>query len=575
MKTRCEIRFAVEHEDPGLADVRDILAMVMGFLRDHSVGDPGFLGEFELAAAEALNNAVEHGNAVEGRRFVRAEVLLRSGVAELRVTDPSDFAGWVVQPELPSDPLAEGGRGGFLMTQLADEVAHERTKDGHTVILRKMFPAAGCGYAPGRSEQVLSEMTDELVSSYEMISSLLGLAEWLATAPDTDAFTVGALERLCAVTGADFAYARFEDGGRLKFLGAWGHALKAPAEEVPAEGGGLESRVFRGEGEQTLTVGMILPPDDSLAGLMDQGFVSPILFKGERRGVLVMGRTRTADFFNAGELKVARMLSEYLGIVVMMAELQRRRLAEERDLHDLSIAAGIQLSLMPRDFQAIERLDVQGMCRPARRAGGDYFEVMTLEDRAVICAVADVMGKGLPAALLASMLRTSLRSVVADGAADPGVILARVNNLLREDLTHLGMFITMACVWISPDREQIRYATAGHPEPRLLGADGSCRGLDPGAGGLPIGIMADGVYPSSESPFAREDRLLLYTDGLVEATDGNGAFFGLERLDGCLKTTQRMRGREALEQILGAIDAFSGLGDPSDDRTAVLVCRTG
>ena len=575
MNARVEVAFSIEVDDPMLADVTDIVTRIAGFLRDHALTDPGFLGEFELAAAEALNNAVEHGNAAGRRRFVKAHVRLRPGVAELRVSDPSDYAGWKSPPELPADPLAEGGRGGFLMTQLTDEVVHERTGEGHTVILRKKFPAAGSGYEPGQAEGVLAEMTDELVSSYEMISSLLGLAEWLATAPDTDTFTAGALERLCAVTGADFAYARFEDGGQLKVLGAWGRPLQDPEASVAADGRGVEAAVFRGEGERTLTLGMVLPPDDPLAGLMDQGFVSPILFKDERRGVLVMGRTRTAEFFDAGQLKVARMLSEYLGIVVMMAELQRRRLAEERDLHDLEIAAGIQLSLMPRDFSAIERLDFHGVCRPARRAGGDYFEVLTLPDGAVICAVADVMGKGLPAALLATMLRTGLRGLVAAGETDPGTILARINSLMREDLTHLGMFITMACVWISPERDKIRHASAGHPEPRLADLDGRCRTLDTAAGGLPIGILADGSYASGESSFAKGERLLVYTDGLVEAAGPDGTLFGPERLDECLHATNRLGCRESLERMLAAIDTFSGHSEPSDDRTAVLVSRTG
>jgi serine phosphatase RsbU (regulator of sigma subunit)/anti-sigma regulatory factor (Ser/Thr protein kinase) len=575
MSAKCEIGFSLEVDHPGLGDVAGIMARLMGFLRDHSLSEPGFLAEFELAATEALNNAVKHGNAGPGSKFVRAHLLLRPGTVELRVSDPSDFAGWTGKPELPADLLAESGRGGFLMTQLTDEVRHERGDDGHTIILEKKFPAAGCSYEPGRSEHALAEMTDELVASYEMISSLLGLAEWLATAPDTDTFTAGALERLCAVTGADFAYARFEDGGQLKVLGSWGRPLHEPPDAVGADGRGIEAGVFRGAGERTLTVGTVLPPDDPLAGLMDQGFVSPILFKDERRGVLVMGRTRTADFFEAGQLKVARMLAEYLGIVVMMAELQRRRLAEERDLHDLAIAAGIQLSLMPRDFSAIASLDFHGVCRPARHAGGDYFDVINLPDGAVLCAVADVMGKGLPAALLATMLRTGLRGLVAAGESDPGAILARVNSLMREDLAQLGMFITMACVWISPDRDCLRHAGAGHPEPRLVGPDGTCRTLDPGAGGLPIGILPDGHYASGESAFAPGERLLVYTDGLLEATAPDGAMFGEERLDGCLRAARGLSCRESLERLLAEVDAFTGHAEPSDDRTAVLVSRTG
>jgi len=569
-----EIGFTLEVADPGFSDVSDAVGQLLGFLRDHSLGDATFLGEFELAAAEALNNAVKHGNTGGGRRFFRAHLALRAGLVELRVSDPSNFQGWATPPQLPEDPLAEGGRGGYLMTQLADEVFHESGADGHVLILRKRVPLATDSYVPGRVERTLAEMTDELVSSYEMINSLLGLSEWLATAPEIDTFTGGALKRLCEVTGADFAYARFESAGDLVLLNQHGRALRDIPLAIPADSRSVEADVFGGDGERTLTGGAVLPPGDPAAGLMVQGFVSLIHFKDQRQGVLFMGRTAASEFFDAGQLKIARMLSEYLGIVVMMAELQERRMAEERDLRDLEIAAGIQLSLMPRDFAELDRLDLQGVCRPARQAGGDYFDVIPQPDGSVICVVADVMGKGLPAALLAMMLRTTLRGLVAAGEKEPGEILARANILMSGDLIQLGMFITVACVWISPERDLLRHASAGHPAPCLLGADGVVLVLD-SAGGLPIGILAHGSYPSGETPFVRGSRLLVYTDGLVEAAAPDGSPFGAKRLEESLRATSRLNCRESLGLILDGITEFTGNAEPSDDRTAVLVSRTG
>lgn len=365
-----ELSCCMDVDEPSFSDVTSAVVKLMGFLRDHGVTDAEFLQQFELATAEALNNAVEHGAGAGGKNFFRARLYIRPEFVEMRVVDPSSFEGWATPPELPDDPFAEGGRGHYLMSQLTDELVHEDENGCHMLVLRKRFTTGKWEYVAGHSDQVLSEMTDELVASYEMISTLLGLSEWLATSPEIDAFSEGALARLCEVTGASFSYVRFEDRGNLVLLKQSGKALRSPAESILIDGPGLEAEVFRTGHEVTLPAGTVYAPGDPLEGIMDTGFVTPILFKDQRRGILVMGHTMFAPFFDAGKLKIARLLCDYLGIVVAMAGLQKRRLAEERALHDLKIAAQIQLSLMPKDFSPREGLDFYGLCLPARQAGG-------------------------------------------------------------------------------------------------------------------------------------------------------------------------------------------------------------
>lgn len=567
----CELSCCLDVEEPGFADVTAAVLRLMGFLRDHGVNDARFLGEFELAMAEALNNAVEHGSSGAAGKFFRARLYLRPEFVELRVVDPSSFGGWSSAPKLPDDPFAEGGRGHYLMAHLTDELAHEEENGCHVLVLRKKF-ASRCEYVPGASERIVAEMTDELVSSYEMISTLLDLSEWLATSPEIDRFSEGALARLREVTGADFCYVRLMHGGNLELLKESGSALKPPEQLIAAAGPGTEAAVFASGRESTLLAGTALRPDDPLAGMMDSGFVTPILFKGQKRGVLVLGRRESAPFFDAGKLKIVRLLAEYLGVVVTMADLQERRLAEERAMRDLKIAAEIQLSLMPRDFASVEGLDLHGTCHPARHAGGDYFDVIVLPDNSVLCLVADVMGKGLPAALLASMLRTSLRGVVAGGTTEPGEVLTRINSLMSADLAQLEMFITVACLWISPGRDTIRHASAGHLRPQIFHASGEVAELLDG--GVPVGIFAGSTYTSEEAAFTPRTRLLLYTDGLVEACAPDGSFFGDDGVRTSLQRSGGATSRAALVRLLEDVTAFTGDNAASDDRTAILVART-
>lgn len=568
---KCELSCCLDVQEPGLADITETVLQLVGFLRDHGVTDNIFVSEFELAAAEAINNATEHGCAASGEKFYRARLYLRPEYVELRVVDPSDFEGWKKAPTLPDDPFDEGGRGHFLMAQMTDELLHERENGCHVLILRKRFPDRW-QYRPGEADRTLSEMTDELVSSYEMISTLLGLGEWLATAPDMYAFMDGALERLCNVTGAETAYVRFEEQGRLSLLRQRGETLKTPPAVLPAMGAGVESDVFRTGNEITLLMDFTLPGEDPLCGMLVSGFIAPVLFKDQRRGVLVMGNTTPSQFFDAGKLKIARTVAEYLGIIVTLGELQKRRGAEEKALRDLEIASQIQLSLMPGEFSSALGLDLYGTCRPALQAGGDYFDIVVLPDQSTLCMMADVMGKGLSAALLAAMLRTNLHAILASDESDPGEIISKINRLMSDDLIKLEMFITMVCIWISPDRSTILHASAGHLASILQKADDGILQID--GAGIPVGIFHDSHYASRPTSFAIGDRILLYTDGIIEATAADGSMFEVDRVKSTLTVSRSLPARASVEMLLDDVAAFLGDEPPSDDRTLLLITRT-
>ncbi len=569
----CELSCCLDIRDPDLAHVGNSVRQLIGFLRDHGVSDPTFLSQFELACAEAINNAVEHGCANAQEKFFHARIYIRPEYAELRVLDPSDFKGWDYEPLLPDDPFDEGGRGHFLMCQMTDEILHETSESGHVLILRKRF-AIPWEYIPGQADATLCEMTDELVASYEMISTLIGLGEWLATAPDMDAFIDGALERLCSVTGAGTAYVRLDSGGSLKLSHQWGKTLVPLQGAIETSSLGMESEVFRTGQEVTIPLDSDLPLSDPLTKKIASGFIAPILFKDARRGILFLGKNVVSSFFDAGKLKIARTVAEYLGIITELGALQKRRSEDERSLRELEIAAQIQLSLMPSDFSGFRGLDVFGTCRPALQAGGDYFETLPLPDGSTLCVIADVMGKGLPAALLAAMLRTNLRAIVSTGKHEPHEIVASINRLMSDDLIHLEMFITMVCVKISPDHDRITLSSAGHLAAivQRKSPDKTMEDID--AAGLPIGVFPDSDYASETFAFHRGDRILLYTDGIVEAENHAGKMFDYDRVKFALSEKNLVSSKDALEELLEQVNIFTGGAAPSDDRTAILISRT-
>ena len=552
-------------------DISEAVTRLIGFLVDQGVHDQKFLYEFQLAATEAINSAIEHGCARPGDRFVEIALTVNSVEVQLKIVDPLNLEGWSGKALLSEDPLANGERGRSPIEQTTTGREDIRRDGMHVLILRKSLGPLSWNYEPGSQEQLLNSMTEEVCASYEMINALIGLGELVASTGDMDSFLQRALDRLSELTKAETVYVRMLCSNGL-LLGRQVGPLALNLQPcIELSSPGIETSVFATGEEATVIENAMLETSDPLCGQLQAAFVAPIFFKNQRRGVLVLARDDAASgFFTAAQLQLARMVGEYLGIVSKMSELQQRRDSEQRALRELEIAAEIQMSLMPQNFRLNEHLDTFGTCKPALKAGGDYFDLISLSSGATFVVIADVMGKGVSAALLANMLRTNIRARL-DIAEDPGRLLTVVNRVMAPDLRKLDMFITAACAWISPDGGEIRVASAGHP-PGLLGAAGSsCSFLQ--SHDLPIGVLDDTKYESRRSTFAVGEMLFLYTDGIPEACDADGEFYDVDGIKRDLDKSPATSARDVVQRVLDSVDYFSNHTLPTDDRTLVAVIR--
>lgn len=566
-----EIGFSFRADHPSLEQVSGFVDRLISFLSDHALTDRTFLDEFRLAATEATNNSIEHGCVGAAVPFVRFSLSINDSGVCLHVGDPSAFKGWTGKATLPEDPLAEGGRGRFLMEQMTDAIEHVLEPDGHVLVLRKNFARSGWHYEPGQQEKILEAMTEEVGASYEMINALIGLGELVASAGEMSSFLQLALQRVCELTGAQTAYVRMQKKGSLLLVDQAGPCKLDLLASADTDKTGVEWEVFETGQEVTVINGGSFGASDPLRGLVEAAFVAPVFFKSKRLGVLVVAQSGDGPFFTAAQLKVARVVGEYLGIVSAMNELQQQREVEQRAVNQLEIAAEIQLSLMPNNFKMSDRLDIFGVCRPALRAGGDYFDLIALPGGALLVVVADVMGKGLSAALFANMLRTSIRAQI-ECAADPAQLLGRVNRVLAPDLVRLDMFITVACAWIAPDGSQIKEASAGHP-PGLVFKPGQNTITVFESHGFPIGVLPDVEYTNRSLSFSVGDGLILFTDGIPETNAPDGGFFDVGGITAVLESLSSESAEEIVLRMLSCVDKFSDHAPPEDDRTLVALIR--
>lgn len=224
----------------------------------------------------------------------------------------------------------------------------------------------------------------------------------------------------------------------------------------------------------------------------------------------------------------------------------------------------------PRVGPQLRGFGVAGSCRGAAEASGDFFDVLALSDGLLLLAIADVMGKGLPAALFAGSLRTLLRAV-ANPWTGPARLLAELNDLMFDDLSNADVFITLQLVRADLHRRTLTVANAGHCPLLVCDAMGQASAVAPD--GMPLGIQADAGFVDEPVAFPRFGSVLLYTDGVTEAPNMAGRLFGQSRLENWLSRGVRTRrtANQLKASLLTELLTFQDNQAPPDDQTFLIL----
>ena len=258
-----------------------------------------------------------------------------------------------------------------------------------------------------------------------------------------------------------------------------------------------------------------------------------------------------------------------------MAEWKEALLSRDKLValqNELDVASKMQQAILPTSFPEGADFEVYGNMAPARNVGGDFFDVISLENGRIGLAVADVSDKGVPAALFMMSSRTLLKGA-AIGMGDPNAVLSEVNDLLNED-NETVMFVTLLYAVYDPETGEMTYANGGHSNPLVVHADGSSTEL-PLTGGIALGVMPGLKYKQDSYPLAPGDTLVLYTDGVSEAMNSEGEEFGVERLRQIFADQPPVSARTVNEDILQAVSDFAGDTPQSDDVTCLVLHRPG
>lgn len=234
------------------------------------------------------------------------------------------------------------------------------------------------------------------------------------------------------------------------------------------------------------------------------------------------------------------------GIALRQADTTARRERED--------AQRIQRALLPSSLPRMPGSEMAATWTPASTFGGDCYDAMVLDRTHIGISIADVAGKGLPAALLMAHLQASVRAFSGEELS-PARVTALTNRALCRN-TDLSRFVTFFYGVLDIEAQTLSYSNAGHNPPILVRADGSIERLC--TGGLLLGVFPDSVYPQGEVEVSPGDRLVLFTDGLTEALDANDVDFGDDRLIDVAVRHRHCGAQELVDALFGAVSRFTG-----------------
>jgi len=444
----------------------------------------------------------------------------------------------------------------------AGEVLRAFHRDEPYLILGSAFTTVGVvsvGYC------LMRRRFDALLVWMAVFAHLYGQRLWMnsgllrMTIPDSEFF-----RRLSAAT--DYlvpipAFLFFQAAG---FLGRWGRkitvamvALFAGLVAGTVLAGALPS--FRLINNSVIVV--------AVAAMM----IRMLLLRGDRDFTVVRIGLISFGVLSLLDNLIPGMKVEPYGFAVLLGSFgyvaARRTLKRDEEYgeiqRELALARGIQHSLLPAGFPECAAFRIAARYVPMNSVAGDLYDVLASDGEHIGLLIADVSGHGVPAALIASMVKMAAISQ-RDHAAHPAELLRGMNRALYGNTQ--GQYVTAAYAWIDAENREVLYAAAGHPSMLRL-REG--RVTEIVENGLLLAAVDSVEYAETTVELEPEDRLLLYTDGLVEARNGAGEIFGEAALSAAFAASARLSPAEAADQIIASVQRWSRT---QDDDLTILVC---
>jgi serine phosphatase RsbU (regulator of sigma subunit) len=295
------------------------------------------------------------------------------------------------------------------------------------------------------------------------------------------------------------------------------------------------------------------------------GMAVPIVSQNRTIGVFSLESDRP-NAYDHDDLELLEAFASLAAISLERARqheeiLEKRRLEEE-----LSIAKRIQKTFLPRKKPQVPGFDISGINIPSEEVGGDYYDFIPINENQMGIVIADVSGKGIPAALIMASVRAGLIAEIRNNYAIRS-IMAKVNNLLFES-TASDIYVTAVYGVLDPKNRIFTFSNAGHNAPILRRADGEMKYLI--EGGMALGMFENSKYEERPLGLSPGEIIVFYTDGVTEAKNDGQEEFGTRRLKQVIDDSHQLGARQIRENIYEAVKKFTGVSHQEDDLTMIV-----
>ena len=294
--------------------------------------------------------------------------------------------------------------------------------------------------------------------------------------------------------------------------------------------------------------------------------VAPIISNTEVIGVFDL-ESDELNAYSEDDLDVLMLLASQVAIIIEKVMLHEQLIEKQRLEGQLEVARQVQLELLPPRDPQLEGYDISAYNFPTEEVSGDYYDWVRIYDDQIGLVIADVSGKGVPAALLMAFLRASLRAATHIGYA-PHISMAKVNYLLWESIER-NQFVTAFYATLDVTNKTLTYTNAGHNPPVLLKGNGDLRFIDRGS--IPLGMFRDTRYHEYYLTTEPGDVLMLYTDGATEAQNPEGEEFGRDRLAKAVKTNRQLGASELIKAVHEEVLEWTDGRGATDDVTFFVI----
>jgi sigma-B regulation protein RsbU (phosphoserine phosphatase) len=321
--------------------------------------------------------------------------------------------------------------------------------------------------------------------------------------------------------------------------------------------------------ERVLALDLPLPVDEAgtrVLASMECALVVPFLYKSRLLGFLSIGKRMAGGYYASADVELLETLCDQASVAIENARLYLETIEKHKMEQELEVAREIQRRLLPKAFPEIRGIKSHGVNVPSKHVGGDYYDVIPLGAGKVAVVIADVSGKGVPAALLMASLQSSLRAE-ADATRRPCEVMATLNQAIY-DHTSGDTFVTIFYGIIDFESGTLTYCSAGQTPPFILHEHFGSERLD--RTDIVLGIEGESTYNDNETPVRAGDLLFLYTDGITDELDHQDEPFGEERLLEVLRNAFDLDLETLVDRVYGAVLSYTD-GKPQDDLTALAI----